>query len=962
MQEQINEFPQHYNAAAIEKKWYDFWSHHRFFEPQKDAQKGPFCIILPPPNITGQLHMGHAFDNVAQDILIRTKRMQGYKTVWIPGTDHAGISTQAVVERYLYEKTKKRKSDFTKEEFLKEIWQWREEKERIIIEQLKKIGSSLDWSRLKFTMDQESTHAVKVMFKKLYDNDLIYQGDYLIHWDPLSRTAIADIEVEYEMKPSFLWYLRYPIEGSSSFLVVATTRPETIFGDSAVAVSPKDDRYTQYVGKYVRLPFTHRIVPIIAHPSIDPHFGSGAVKITPAHDFHDYEIARHHQPPLPMINILRPDGTLNEEGMFCQGMNVEEARKTVVQSLRHHNLLEKIEPYQVRKGFSYRSKAVIEPYLSKQWFIHMQPFKEKLLKMVELKKIRLIPEEWEHVYLHWIHNLRDWCISRQLWWGHRIPVWHHKENPKKKICFIGEGRPQEVADQPNTWEQDPDVLDTWFSSALWPLITLGWPKKTKDFSLFYPMSTLVSGHDILFFWVARMIFMGEYALSLPPFSEIFVHGLIFGKSYWRKNHNNLITYVTADERKNYEMGGTIPKDVLSKWEKMSKSKGNVIDPMDIITEYGSDSMRLALADGLTHAKQIDLDRRKFEEYKYVTTKLWNATRFLFSHISDDGSFAFEEWMQGIVPSLFTLEDRWILSRISRLIDEIDSLLSRYAFHDLVQKCCFTFWEEFCSHYLELIKPYFMSKEGNIHIKKNKKKLSIVLFIALIRLMHPIMPFVTEECFSLIKKKLTELPEVNWKVLQTHFEKIHDPYLFDLLCALNSQACIITSFPRVWEKKDLSESIEKQFSFLQEAIYVLRKIRAELHLPPKQHIDAFLYNINTKEADFFQKHQFIISTLANVQNVTILRDSFCPLQRGSTAFFRGINVFVPTPIEYKEKEMLRMRKELEKTEERILFLQKKLDNKCFLSRAPQELIKKIEEEIESLHKIKLLCHKKLESLA
>src|SRR3990167_6175294 len=621
--------PKSYDPKLVEEKWYAFWEKGGFFRAHSLSEKKPYCIVIPPPNVTGVLHMGHALVDTLQDILIRWKRMQGFEALWVPGTDHAGIATQTVVERHLLKTTGKRRKDFSREEFLERVWDWKEKSQHQILGQLKKLGCSCDWDRLRFTMDEENNLAVRTAFKKMYDDGLIYQGDYLVNWDPVAQTALSDDEVENEEKDSFLWHIKYPLANGKGHLTVATTRPETMLGDTAVAVHPEDERYKKWIGEKIQLPLTDRLIPIIADPFVDRTFGSGAVKITPAHDFTDFEVGGRHN--LPRINIMTSDGRINENGGKYEGLTMEEARVAVLADLKKERLLLKTEPHKLRIGHSYRSKAIIQPYLSKQWFVKMSVFKDKLIQIVKEKKVELIPPHWEATYFHWIENLRDWCISRQIWWGHRIPIWYNKSDPSKMICHA-EGTPPEVAKNPHLWEQDNDVLDTWFSSALWPFAVLGWPHKTKELKKFYPTSVLVTGHDILFFWVARMILMGEYALKEVPFHQAFLHGLIYGKSYWRKNKDGSIAYLSPDEKKKYDLGSPLPSDVESKWEKMSKSKGNIIDPLEIIDEYGTDAMRLALCSSVTHARQIDLDLRRFEEFKNFANKVWNGARFVFMNL------------------------------------------------------------------------------------------------------------------------------------------------------------------------------------------------------------------------------------------------------------------------------------------------------------------------------------------
>ncbi|MDP2625122.1 MAG: valine--tRNA ligase, partial [Candidatus Peregrinibacteria bacterium] len=659
----MTELEKTYDPKLIEEKWYTFWEAGHFFEADPSSEKDPFCVMIPPPNVTGILHMGHALVDTLIDIIARYKRMKGFEVLWQPGTDHAGISTQTVVEKHLIATEGKTRKEYSRTEFLKHVWRWKERSELHIITQLKKLGCSADWSRLKFTMDPDLTLAVRKVFKQMYTSGLIYRGDYLVNWDPVTQTALADDEVEYEEYASSLWHFSYPVEGGET-ITIATTRPETMLGDTAVAVAPKDERYAHFIGKHVILPLTNRKIPIIEDYYVDKDFGSGAVKITPAHDPNDYEIALRHD--LPMITIMTPDGKINENGGAFAGLTMREARSAIVDTMKTQGHLVKVEPHTHRVGVSYRSKAIIEPFLSKQWFVKLSSFKQTLLNAVEERKVELVPDYWEATYKHWISNLRDWCISRQLWWGHQIPIWYNKHNPEKIICFDGDGLPPEVEQNPENWEQDTDVLDTWFSSALWPFSTLGWPEKTASLEKFYPNTTLFTGHDILFFWVARMIFMGEYVMGEVPFAKAFLHGLIYGKSYWRMDQETGITYVSPEEKKTYDMGEPLPQDVETKWEKMSKSKGNVIDPLEIIDTYGTDAMRMALTSSATHARQIDLDRRRFEEYKNFANKVWNGARFVFMNLT----LSAEELLEGIDRDLLTLDDQWILSKMNRTIQAI----------------------------------------------------------------------------------------------------------------------------------------------------------------------------------------------------------------------------------------------------------------------------------------------------
>ncbi|NGX55033.1 MAG: Valine--tRNA ligase [Chlamydiae bacterium] len=731
------DLPKTYDPKETDAKWYHFWEEGNFFRADVSSSKPPYSIVIPPPNVTGILHMGHAIVNTLQDILIRWKRMSGYEPLWVPGTDHAGIATQTVVERHLMKTEGKRRDDYSREEFLKIVWKWKENHEERIINQLKSLGCSCDWSRLRFTMDEGCSRAVRTTFKKLFDAGLIYQGDYLVNWDPITQTALADDEVEYEERETFLWYLKYPLVDGSGFVHIATTRPETMLGDSAVAVSPKDKRYAHLIGKMVRLPIIEREIPIIADRHVDPEFGTGMVKVTPAHDPNDYRMGLDHN--LPMINVMTPDGAINENGGPFKGMDREKAREEVVKHMKGLDLVEKIERYTHRVGVSYRSKAIIEPLLSKQWFVKMEPFIEPMKKAVQEKKVTILPKSWEHTYFHWADNLRDWCISRQLWWGHRIPVWHHKENPEKVICYDGDGAPPEVQAEPEMWEQDPDVLDTWFSSSLWPLSALGWPEKTEELKRFYPTSVLITGHDIIFFWVARMIFMDEYLSGEEPFPETFLTGLIYGKSYWKKNKEGGITYITGKEKKEYDLGKPIPKGIHSKWEKLSKSKGNAIDPLEMIDDYGTDAVRMSLCACANQSPQIDLDRRRFEEFKNFTNKIWNGSRFVFMNLEGLES---DELSKGFDEKLLALEDRWILSKLNRVNKDVNEALQNYSFDISAMASYDFFWKAFCAYYVEIAKPVLFGKTGSLEEKRNKQILLVIVLTNALRLLHPMAPFIT----------------------------------------------------------------------------------------------------------------------------------------------------------------------------------------------------------------------------
>lgn len=927
--ENQEEFPKAYEPSN-ETKWYEFWLKKGFFAAEEISHKPSYSIVMPPPNVTGALHMGHALVSTIQDILIRWKRMSGFNALWVPGTDHAGISTQTVVERHLMAKFGKKRTDYVREEFLEHVWTWKEEKQDRILTQLKRVGSSCDWDKLRFTMDEGNNTAVRAMFKKLYDAGLIYRGDYLVNWDPVTQTALADDEVEYEERLSSLWYFRYPLSDQTGFATVATTRPETMLGDTAIAVSPSDPRYTHLIGKTVLHPFQNREIPIIADHRIDPAFGTGMVKITPAHDFLDYQIGLQHK--LPFINIMTADGRINENGgPEFAGLTMLEGRQKVVEKLSELNLLEKIDPHTLRAGLSYRSKAIIEPFMSKQWFVKMDGFAEKLRNAVNDGKVKLIPKMWETVYFHWINNLRDWCISRQLWWGHRIPIWYNVNDPSKMICYDGLGVPEEVAKSPDEWQQDNDVLDTWFSSGLWPFSTLGWPEKTNLLKTFYPNSVLVTGYDILFFWVARMIMMGEYAMDEAPFPEVFLHGLIYGKSYWRNNVNGGITYVSDEERLEYDLGKPTPSDVFSRWEKMSKSKGNIIDPVEILETYGTDAMRMALCASSPQGREIDLDRRRFEEFKNFANKVWNGARFVLMNAEGMSS---EEFSRGLNESILTLEDRWILSVLNRTIQNVNSYLESYTFDMAASEAYEFFWKEFCAYYVEIAKPTLTGKVGTQEDRANKQKLLYIVMTHALQLLHPMAPFITEELFQRIKKKLSGISII----------ESADPYTQNTVKALLSEACIIAPFPKVVRAVDQNPEIEQTFDLVGRIVYSIRNLRGEMKLPPSTVTNVCI--IGEKDDPKFnivKQNQSIISALVRVGNLEFLHQQI-EQSLSATGVVDNLKIIIPLPPELLEKERLRLEKEQEKLKKSIERLKNQLDNEEFVARAPADLINKQRDQL------------------
>jgi valyl-tRNA synthetase len=921
----MQELPKAYDPKLVDPKWYQFWLDLGIFTADSSSEKPAYCIVIPPPNVTGVLHMGHALVNTLQDVLVRWKRMSGFEVLWVPGTDHAGIATQTVVERHLIKTQGKRRVDFQREEFLEHVWSWKEENENTILGQLKKIGSSCDWSRLRFTMDEGNNRAVNTMFKKLYDEGLIYRGDYLVNWDPITETALADDEVEYEDKNGFLWHFKFPLHEQEGHVTIATTRPETMLGDTAVAVSPRDARYKHLIGKFVMHPLRNTPIPIIGDTFVDPEFGTGALKITPAHDPNDYKIGLDHK--LEFINIMTPNGKINENGGIYQGMTFDEARSAVVEAMKTLGLLEKIEPHANRVGISYRSKAVIEPCLSKQWFVKMEGFGKSLRSLVDDKKVKLIPENWNNTYFHWIDNLRDWCISRQLWWGHRIPIWYNKKDPSKILCSAN-GTPAEVQHSPDDWEQDADVLDTWFSSALWPFATLGWPDKTPELEKFYPNATLVTGHDILFFWVARMLAMGTYALGEAPFPETFLHGLIYGKSYWRTTKDGVV-YVSQEERIAYDLGKPMPADVQFKWEKMSKSKGNVIDPLEIIEDYGTDAMRMTLCASASQAREIDLDRRRFEDFRNFTNKVWNGARFVLMNLADETSpLLTSEFEEGLDLANLALEDQWILSKLNSTIQDVNIRLIRYEFDQAANLAYDFFWKEFCAYYVEIAKPYLFNKTGTPQERKTKQKLLLILLTQAIKLLHPMAPFITEELFQILKGQFSNLKDSN-----------RDPLTHECIESLTCPSIAVAPYPKTLPLLFNTKKAEEDFKILEEVIYTIRNIRGEMKLPPHLATDISIiapeHNANLA---LVQSNAHILKALTKIRTLSFhSQDPDLPFS--STALFKGIKIMIPLPEELLQAEKTRLQKDLEKMHLNIARMTTQLENPEFTARAPEALITK-----------------------
>ncbi|NLM41790.1 MAG: valine--tRNA ligase [Firmicutes bacterium] len=692
-----------YDPKEVEQKWYTYWEENGFFHAEVDESKEPFCVVIPPPNITGQLHMGHALDNTYQDILVRWKRMQGCNTVWIPGTDHAGIATQARVEDHIRETEGKTRHDLGREEFLRRTWAWKEEYGRTILNQLKRLGASLDWDRERFTMDEGCSRAVREVFVRLFEKGWIYQGHYSVNWCPVCSTTLSDIEVEHEETAGKLWHIRYPIADGSGYVEIATTRPETMLGDTAVAVNPGDERYQHLIGRTVIVPLVDREVPVIADEYVDMEFGTGVVKITPAHDPNDFEIGQRHN--LPQVQVIGRDAAMTAEAGKYAGLDRYEARRRIVEDLQQLGLLVKVEDHQHAVGQCYRCSTVVEPLVSKQWFVKMDELVKPAIAAVENGEIRFIPERFSKHYLHWMRNIRDWCISRQLWWGHRIPVWYCDECGE---VFASVDEPAGcVKCGSEAIKQDPDVLDTWFSSALWPFSTLGWPEKTKELQHFYPTSVLVTGFDIIFFWVARMIVMGYEFMHDRPFKDVFIHGLV--------------------------------RDAQGR--KMSKSLGNGVDPLEAIEQYGADALRFNLVIGVAPGNDMRYIPEKVEAYRNFANKIWNASRFALMNLED-----FDPYQENMGSLAFTTADYWILSRCEFTAKEVTRFLERYDVGEAARVLYDFIWSELCDWYIELIKPRLYGKQG----EETRYVAQYVLWYVLkgtLELLHPFMPFITEEIWQ-----------------------------------------------------------------------------------------------------------------------------------------------------------------------------------------------------------------------
>jgi valyl-tRNA synthetase len=855
-----------YEPEEVEQKWYQYWEENQLFRAEARSEKEPFCIVIPPPNVTGTLHMGHALNNTLQDILCRYKRMKGYNVLWQPGTDHAGIATQNVVEKDLAAKGTDRHS-VGREKFIEMVWEWRERYGGLIINQLKRLGCSCDWSRERFTMDEGLSRAVREVFVRLYEEGLIYRGDYIINWCPRCHTALADIEVEHEEKDSFLYYIRYPFEKGEGYLVVATTRPETLLGDTAVAVNPEDERYSHLSGTYVLLPILKKPIPIIFDRYVDKEFGTGALKITPAHDPNDFQIGDLHQ--LARIKVIDENGRMNSLAGPYEGMDRFECRQKILEDLEEAGLLEKIDPYRHAVGHCYRCKTMIEPLLSKQWFVKVGPLAEKAIRAVRGGRTKIYPATWEGVYYDWMENIKDWCISRQIWWGHRIPAWYCEECGEVLVAKEAPDR-CEACGSPRL-VQETDVLDTWFSSGLWPFSTLGWPDETDELKTFYPTSVLVTGFDILFFWVARMMMMGLHFRGDVPFRDVYIHALV--------------------------------RDAEGK--KMSKSKGNVIDPLEVMSQFGTDAFRFTLAAFAAQGRDIKLSEERILGYRHFVNKIWNAARFVLMNL--EGAAGPKDRTQ-----IYTLPDRWILTRLGQVATEIARALEDYRFNDAAGAAYQFVWHEFCDWYLEMAKESLYGDDEKL--EDSTRGVLIEAMISVLKLLHPFMPFVTEEIWQ-------RLPGNDGSIMKAPFPEPDD-------------------YPE-------DEECVSEMDLLKGVVGGIRNIRGEMGIAPSKKVNIAIDAPEEKEARLLERDLAYIRSLARVDQVTI--DSGVPKPEASaTAIFgrNQVHLILKGLLDFEE-ERKRLRKEIKKIEKDAETSSKKLSNEKFLEKAPTEVVQEVKEKVETL---------------
>jgi valyl-tRNA synthetase len=874
-----------YDPSLVEKRWAHTWINKGFFRPERNPSGQPFSMVIPPPNITGSLHMGHALNNTLQDILCRYKRMDGYRVLWVPGTDHAGIATQNVVERQLMEQGIDR-WQLGREKFVERVWTWRAESGGQIVNQLKVLGASCDWSRERFTMDAGLSRAVREVFVRLYEEGLIYRGRYLINWCPRCQTALSDLEVEPQESEGHLYHISYPRTDGKGSVTIATTRPETMLGDTAVAVHPEDERYQDLIGKTLTLPVLGRQIPVIADPHVDKEFGTGALKVTPAHDFTDFDIGKAHG--LEAISVFDEQARMTKDAGPYVGMDRYECRAKLVEDLRQSGALIRTEPYKIMLGHCYRCRTVVEPFLSYQWFVRIKPLAEVAIAAVKDGRTQFFPSHWEKTYFAWMENIRDWCISRQLWWGHRIPAWYcsacgEMTVSREDITVCPKCSSTELT-------QETDVLDTWFSSGLWPFSTLGWPDQTEDLKTFYPTSVLVTGFDIIFFWVARMMMLGLKFMGDVPFRHVYIHALV------------------RDER----------------GQKMSKSKGNVVDPLDLMATYGTDAMRFTLTALSAMGRDIRLSTDRITGYRNFANKVWNAARFVLMNQETDDRRPTTE----IRRDELGLAERWILSRLQRAIGEVRQGIDEYRFNEVAAALYQFIWHEFCDWYLELSKIALDS--GDAQAQARTKQVLLTVLDAALRLLHPLMPYITEEI---------------WHAL--HPERSDD-------------SIMIQPYPVV-DPALLDDDAEQRMNLLMDTIRSVRNIRSEMNLPPGQELTAIVIpNADGVEAEL-RSHEAYVHRLARVGEIRYQADGERP--RGAAlAVIDGAEIHVPLAgLVNLQEENKRLEREIGKVVNDLAGVQRKLSDAKFVERAPEEVVEKERERATQLQEKRLSLEKSLERL-
>jgi len=861
----MKELEKNYNPGDIEQRLYDKWVENKYFHAEVDRSKKPFTIVMPPPNITGQLHMGHALDNTLQDIIIRTKRMQGYEALWLPGTDHASIATEAKIVESMREEGIT-KEEIGREKFLERAWEWKKQYGGRIVSQLKKMGSSCDWDRERFTMDEGCNKAVKEVFVNLYNKGLIYKGERIINWCPKCLTSISDAEVEYEDQAGHFWHLRYKLTDGSGYVELATTRPETLLGDTAVAVNPNDDRYKDLVGKTVILPLVHREIPIVADDYVEPDFGTGVVKITPAHDPNDFEVGLRHN--LEVINVMTDDAKITEDYPEYAGMDRYEAREAIVRDLEKEGALIKVEDYSHNVGTCYRCKTTVEPRVSKQWFVKMEPLAKPAIDAVKNGDTKFIPPHFDKTYFHWLENIHDWCISRQLWWGHRIPAFYCDECGEMVVTKEDSCKCPKCGKE---MYQDPDTLDTWFSSALWPFSTLGWPDKTEEMDYFYPTNVLVTGYDIIFFWVIRMMFSGIEHAGKVPFENVFIHGLV--------------------------------RD--SQGRKMSKSLGNGIDPLEVIEKYGADALRFTLITGNAPGNDMRFYYERVEASRNFANKVWNASRFIMMNLPDEGlKFDMDkkpEEVEGLTDA-----DKWIISKSVKLVKEVTENIDKYELGVAADKLYNFIWEEFCDWYIEMVKPRLYAENDDTK-DAALYTLKLVLETSL-KLLHPYMPFVTEEIY----------------------------------CTLNEDAdsLMIQPWPEYNEALCFDEE-EEAVELIKTGVRNIRNVRAQMNVPPSKKAKVYVVTESKKVADIFNNGNVFFKTLAYAGDVVITESKEGIGDDAVSCVIPEATIYMPfDELVDIDKEIERLTKEKDKLQKELNRSAGMLSNEKFLSKAPAE---KIEEE-------------------